>query len=404
MKKLAFLLAIPFLLWSPPASAATNAFPTGPKEVNVGQTFNVTISVSGAQDVDTIRLNGNYSQDLLEWRGSQPAGVFQNVSPGTYSNQATGIFSFGAFTLSSKANGSQRVAVLTFRAKKAGEAFVQLGTSSRILSAGEDQIGSVGRLNIKITEKAPATPDQPQAIPKDIPPGVAAISLYSTTHPDPESWYTGKEVMVGWKIEGKPVNTVYLGFDQDPQGPAEKIVSDSLAKVIPTQDGVWYVHLGVSFKDKTYQRTDLRIQVDSASPRPVYPIADQTGVPSNIPNYLRFGALDDVSGIARYEITLDGQFVTSTGEMSYPLVDLAPGIHLATVKAFDKAGNMSEGSTNIRILEGEKPIIPLAKAPLWDNLKILFFSLFAVLFTIFLLMWDRRRREEKGKKKFFKRK
>lgn len=398
------MLVIAAMFWSQPASAATNAFPTGPKEVNVGQTFNVTISVSGAQDVDTIRLNGNYSQDLLEWKGSQPSGVFQNVSPGTYSNQATGIFSFGAFTLSSKANGSQRVAVLTFRAKKGGSAFVQLGTSSRILSAGEDQIGSVGRLNIKITEKAPATPDQPQPIPKEIPPGVAAISLFSTTHPDPDLWYKEKEVMVGWKIEGKPVNTVYIGFDQDPQGPAETIVGDGMAKLVPTQDGVWYVHLGVSFKDKTYQRTDLRIQVDGTSPHPVYPIADQTGVPSTIPNHLRFGALDDVSGISRYEITLDGQFVTSTSEMSYPLAGLSPGTHVANVKAFDKAGNTSEGSTNIRIIEEEKPIIPEEKVSLWDNLKILFFSLFAVLFIIFLLLWDKRRREDRTKKKFFKRK
>jgi hypothetical protein len=404
MKKLVFLLLLPGLLWADRTWAAANVYPTGPKEVNVGQTFNVAFVVSGAKDVDTIRLNGNYTQDLLELKLSQPAGVFQNVSPGTYSNPAMGIFSFGAFTLSSKANGTQRIAVLTFRAKKAGDAYVQLGTSSRLLSAGEEQIGSVGRLNIKITEKAPVAPEQPLPIPSVIKPGEAAISLFSTSHPDPNAWYTANEVLVGWKIEGKEAKTVYIGFDQDPQGPAEKLASDSFAKLIAPKDGVWYAHLGVSFKDKTYQRTDLRIQIDRQKPHPIQPIADQTGIRPSIPNTLRFGTLDDVSGIARYDVFLDGVFATSTQEQSYDLKGLAPGIHIALVKAYDRAGNMVEGSTNFSLIAEQKPSVPVAKWTLWDNLKVLFFSLFAVLFIIFLLIWDRKRREEKGKKRLFRRK
>lgn len=405
MKKLAFLLLLPGLLWANLAWAAASVAPTGPREVNVGQTFNVAIVVNGAKDVDTIRLNGNYTQDLLEWKGSQPAGVFQNVSPGTYANQGTGIFSFGAFTLSSKANGSQRIAVLTFRAKKAGNAFVQLGTSSRILSAGEEQIGSVGRLNIKISEKAPVTPEQPQPIPPVIAPGEAAISLFSTTHPDPNAWYQADQVLVGWKIEGKEEKTVYIGFDQDPQGPAEKLASDSLAKLIAPKDGVWYVHLGVSFKDKTYQRTDLRVQIDRQKPYPIQPVADQTGICPSVPNALRFGTLDDVSGIAKYDVILDGNLATTTLLQSFDLKGLSPGTHIAAVKAYDKAGNFVEGGTTFRLVAEEKPVAPPVKSSLWDNLKVLFFSLFAVLFIIFLLIWDKKRREEKKTtKRLFRRK
>lgn len=404
MKKFGILLLLPGLLWANLAWAAASVTPTGPREVNVGQTFNVAIVVNGAKDVDTIRVNGNYTQDLLEWKGSQPAGVFQNVSPGTYANQSTGIFSFGAFTLSSKANGSQRIAVLTFRAKKAGNAFVQLGTSSRILSAGEEQIGSVGRLNIKISEKAPVVPEQPQPIPSVITPGEAAISLFSTSHPDPNAWYAADQVLVSWKIEGKEPKTVYVGFDQDPQGPAEKIATDGLAKLIAPKDGVWYVHLGASFKDKTFQRADLRVQIDRQKPYPIHPVADQTGVCPSIPNTLRFGTLDDVSGIAKYDVILDGNLATSTLLQSFDLKGLAPGTHIASVKAYDRAGNFVEGSTNFRIISEEKPVIPEAKPSLWDNLKVLFFSLFAVLFIIFLLMWDRKRREDKAQKKILRRK
>ena len=76
------------------AEGSASAYPTGPKTVNVGQDFNVVINVSNAKDVDTIRMNGSYTQDFLEYKGAKPTGVFQNVSPGTYVDQPNGIFSF----------------------------------------------------------------------------------------------------------------------------------------------------------------------------------------------------------------------------------------------------------------------------------------------------------------------
>lgn len=408
MRKTGILITLaPSLFWAHSVSAAANIWPAGPKEVNVGQTFNVTISVSGAKDVDTIRANGNYSMDMLELKGSRPAGVFQNVSPGTFIDQAKGIFSFGAFTLSSKANGNTSLAVLTFRAKKAGAAFVQLGTSSHILSAGEEQIGSVGRLNINIVEKAPVEPEQPRPIPTPVPEGKVVISLFSTSHPNPDAWYPNDVVLAGWKVEGKEVNKYFVGFDQDPQGPAEQIPVDGLAKFTAANDGVWYIHLGVEFKDKTFQRTDLRVQIDKSKPLAISPVADQTGVTPEIPNFLRYGTLDDVSGISKYDIYLDGQLVTSTQLLSWRLDGLKPGIHQATVKAYDQAGNFVEGSTSFRLIAQEKPVVvvPPAGPNIWDQLKVLLFTLFAVLLIIFFLLWDKRRRDEQKKPKFrFRRK
>ncbi|MBI5654185.1 hypothetical protein HZC53_00810 [Candidatus Uhrbacteria bacterium] len=402
MRKSGILITLALsMFWAQTVLAAANIWPSGPKEVNVGQTFNVTISVSGAVDVDTIRANGNYSMDLLELKGSRPAGVFQNVSPGTFIDQVKGIFSFGAFTLSSKANGNTSLAVLTFRAKKAGAAFVQLGTSSHILSAGVEQIGSVGRLNIKVVEAAVVQPEQPQPIPTPVPEGKTVISLFSTSHPDPNVWYPNDIVLAGWKVEGKEVNKYFVGFDQDPQGPAEQIPVDSLAKFTAANDGVWYVHLGVQFKDKTFQRTDLRVQIDKSKPLPISPVADQTGVKPGIPNFLRYGTLDAVSGISRYDIYLDGQLVTSTQLLAWNLDDLKPGTHQATVRAYDQAGNFVEGSTSFRLVAEEKPVVvPPAGPDIWDQLKVLLFTLFAVLLIIFFLLWDKRRRDEQKKPRF----
>jgi len=388
------------LVWAQVAFAAANVTPTGPSKVTVGQTFTVAIVVSGAKDVDTIRVNGSFTQDLFDYKSASPAGVFQNVSPGTYVDQAKGIFSFGAFTLSSKANGSARIAVLTFRAKKAGSGYVQLTTSSRILSAGEDQMGSVGRLNITVEEAKQVQPEQPQPIPPVIPQGQAVISLFSTTQPDPNVWYPSRTVLAGWKIEGKTPKSVFVGFDQAPDGPAELKPTDSLAKFEATNDGVWYIHLIATFADKTIQRADLRVQIDTQAPHPITPVVDQTGVKTDVPNFLRFGTTDDISGIARYEVYLDGTLVTSTLLMSYPVSGLPEGLHTALVKAYDFASNEVEGSTAFTVL----PKAMQAPAPTsttgYGMVWVMLFSLLAILVLIFALIWDRKRKKEHHPQRF----
>ncbi|MBU0667681.1 cohesin domain-containing protein [Patescibacteria group bacterium] len=338
-------------------AGSTNAAPTGPKTVNVGQEFNVVFYLYGAKDVDTFRLHGSFTQDMFEYRASKPTGVFQNVSPGTYIDQANGIFSFGAFTLSSHANGNAPAAVMTFRAKKAGTGYIQLTTNSRVLSAGEDQIGTVGRLTIEVTTKA-APPAQPQPLPSEVSPEELAISLRSTTHPDPDAWYATSTVTAVWELAGKAVKKTYVGFDDSPDGPAEKETDQKTATFISKLDGTWYVHLGVDLKDRTHENAHLRVQIDTVPPHPIVPVTDQTLVPASIPNTLRFAALDDTSGIDHYEVWIDGKFVTSTQLQAYPLTHQTVGKHKVLVKAFDRAGNNVSGTTEYEIVS---EIVPIAK-------------------------------------------
>ncbi len=347
--------------------------------MNVGQDFNVVINASNAKDVDTIRMNGSFTQDLLEYKSAKPTGVFQNVSPGTYVDQPNGIFSFGAFTLSSHANGVAPLAVLTFRAKKPGKAYIQLTTTSRLLSAGEDQLGSVGRLNITIGETV--VPSQPQPVPAEVAPDELVISLRSTTHPDPESWYTASQVAADWVVLGKIVKKTYTGFNESPEGRAETPVYNTTGTTFfaPT-DGVWYVHLGVDLKDNTHETADLRVQIDRTPPRPIAPSVDQTLVPANIPNMLRYGTVDDASGIARYEVYIDNKLVTSTTATEYKLENQSVGKHTVLVKAFDRAENSVSGTTEFEIIA--QPKIAAVKPP---STLLLWLILMAVVVTLLIV-------------------
>jgi hypothetical protein len=399
MKKLSiFLLCSLFLTQAGIVFAGSaNVYPTGPKTVDVGQTFNVVINTNGAKEVDTIRINGSFTQDLLEYRGSKPTGVFQNISPGTYFDQKTGIFSFGAFTLSSRANGISPLVVLTFRALKPGNAYVQLTTGSKILSAGEEQIGTVGRLNITISEKV-APPSQPQPIPDVLQPGILAISLTSPTHPDPEKWYASRKVDAEWKIAGKPIKQVYIAFDESPEGATDQKETEATSTTFKApSDGAWYVHLGVDLKDKTFERADLRVQIDTIPPHTIAPIVDQTLVKASIPNALRFATMDDTSGIDHYDVMIDGLVVTSTQAQAYPLVRQKPGKHLVKVTAFDRAGNNVSGDTEFEILPDQAPTP--SKPPSFVWLWLILVSVIVILTALNLRQYLDLKKKRRIRKK-----
>ncbi|MEK7115917.1 MAG: hypothetical protein AAB879_00810, partial [Patescibacteria group bacterium] len=222
------------------------------------------------------------------------------------------------------------------RAKKNGNGSVRL-TTSRVLSAGAEQVGSVGGLNIHIEEKKK-------------PADAAKVSLQSASHPDEEKWYQNASVLVKWKIRGKPAERLTVGFDQDPEGPAESRLKDVFAKFAASKDGIWYVHLLAVFADRTHERMDFRVQIDRTPPHSVHPMTDQTNVPAHIPNAVRFGTIDDTSGIDHYDVYLDSRYVTSTRQTWYPLINQNVGTHTIFVRAFDRANNVSQGTTSFRII------------------------------------------------------
>ncbi|MCC7357040.1 hypothetical protein IT408_00850 [Candidatus Uhrbacteria bacterium] len=393
-------LVTSFILWTnggwiPCVFAAANVFPTGPKKVTVGQTFNVVFNTSGAKDVDTVRLNGSFTNEIFDYKASKPAGVFQNVSPGTYVDQAKGIFSFGAFTLSSRANGNSALAVLTFRAKKVGSGFVQLTTNSKMLSAGEEQIGSIGRLNIEVVE-AKNEPEQPRPLPSIVPEGEAAIRFLSPTHPNPDLWYSNREVDVTWEIKGKKLNKAYFGFDETPEGASELVVIPTTSTHITLPgDGVYYAHLTLAFADGSIKREHLRIQIDQTAPTSVAIQSDQDLIPSSIPNKLRFGALDKTSGISKYEVSLNGIAVTTTALSFYDISNLNPMKYEAKVEAIDYAGNRTAATTTFEVIK-QHVITPQIQTNQFDTSLIMYLLALIIIAALLILLGLTRHKKQEN--------
>lgn len=347
----------------PVVAMAATAGLSGPSQVQVGRSFTVNLMVAGASDTDTARFIGTFPSDLLELQNTSNVSAFPNQSPG--SSSGAGTFNLGVFSLGNPVSGTERAGVLTFKAKKVGTAKISLISGTRILSSGVDQLTDMGSLTIKITQGA---------APGEIP--IASerqIVLTSDSHPDSDLWYASREVDVTWKLVGPQPIATFIGFDQFPDGPAEQRVDGKTQMhFTATSDGVWYVHLIDRYSTTEAVRRDFRVQIDTIAPRKFSVVSDYTGVVSDIPNALRFAAIDDTSGIKQYDVYMNEKFLVATTGTALTLSRLDPGTYRARVRATDKAGNTTEASTTFLILPALESLIP-TRASRWGY--FLFFSL-----------------------------
>jgi len=361
-----------------------------PTEVTLGQTFQVNYVVQGAQAVDTVRLNGTYSANLLELKTLSLSKALDNRSPSTGFNQQNGTYSFGAFTVAEPANGATNAGVFTFTAKELGTATVALQGDSLVLAAGVNQLVGVASAQIRIV--APKKDDIVRVPPSSVA-TTTDFFVASASHPDEDQWYTNREVDITWDILGKGHTSVFIAFDDQPEGPAtEKVENKGEKRFIAPKDGVWYAHIIATFNDGRRLRRDYRLQIDTVAPKPFALSADFEQIDPNVSNYLRFAALDETSGISLYRIYDGDKLVTTTTEPFFSLSGLT-GNREFTVEAMDLAGNVTKNSTKVRL---GAMLTKEEKTNVWWTL--LFGMLLVMLtgFIVGILLMKRRKEEEKA--------
>ncbi len=391
-----FLSLVALFLIVPRVAFAASAGLSAPMEVQVGHTFQVRMVVGGAKDIDTVRFIGGFPSDMLELQGMANGSALPTRSPG--SGISGGAFNFGGFSLGNPVSGGVQAGVLTFKAKKVGKAMIALHNETRILSAGEDQTTGRGGVSVKIIE-ASAKGEISTIVPAQ-----AVIDLSSTTHPDQNVWSTARAMRLEWKFSGRQPTSYAVGFDQAPEGPAEtKLSTDTFASFSAPSDGVWYGHLVVRYSPSEVVRKDYRFLIDATVPRPLAVAVDQTDVRPNTPNFLRFTALDESSGIAHYDVSIQGDFVTSTRLPYLSVSDLGVGEYRANIKAVDYAGNFSEGVASFRLVGSslvEQNVIKVEKT---QDFVLRFVLLVFIVILLFVLgifigrQTSKKRRSKKNK-------
>jgi hypothetical protein len=383
-------LILGMVLFTNQAQAATLSLSASVNKVNVGDLVTITVYLNTqSKTINNAEAAIYFPVDLVEVVSLNSQGsVFSLwVEQPNFSN-INGQISFNGGIPNPGFSGSGRIVSIIFRAKKAGTAsFYFSGAAIRENDGlGTNVLTSQGSTSIEIvtvaeekpklpveepkkpSESTPATP--PKEEPKEeteeeknIPPesivNQEGVVVYSTTHPDQNSWYSSKSAVFGWKIPANAtaVQTLLGAFPNSTpvilyRPPIYQKEVDNL------RDGTLYFHFRYRDNNGRSETTHFRVQVDSILPTNLEVTSEKD---ANNRVSLTMKAEDELSGIGYYNILIDDQPAikvdpqVAKNPVILPLLSL--GGHKVTVEAYDKAGNKIEKAIAVSIIPDTAPVI-----------------------------------------------
>lgn len=181
----------------------------------------------------------------------------------------------------------------------------------------------------------------------------ADIEISSPTNPDQNKWYSNQSATFSWKSTDEIIGTS-VEFDSNPSTIPD-FISEGVSYSKSYEhigSGVWYFHLRLQTKSGWSNVSRFKIQIDRKDPED-FDIRTDNGGDATLPNpSLYFEAKDDLSGISRYRIKIDGEEISSVSEKEinpFVMPIQPPGLRKIEIIAEDKAGNAKEAFAEISI-------------------------------------------------------
>ena len=205
-----------------------------------------------------------------------------------------------------------------------------------------------GLLLARATDAAPPPPVAPPA----------AVSVRIPEYSDPAAWQAARvPVRANWDLD-VDVTDVATALNQefafDP-AVGEGVIRDK-AITVPA-DGIWFFHVRCKNAAGWGETARVRLAVDTVSPAPFSLSVRPAAVTDNPTVSVSFGTEDDLSGLAAYEIFVDGNPPVRTMETSYAIAGLSTGDHVVHVDAVDLAGNRTSASSALTIVPIPAPTL-----------------------------------------------
>lgn len=328
------------------AEGATLFLSPSSNSYTIGKTFPILVKVhTGGVAINAGEASLNFPTDLLEVTGLSKSGSIFSLwtNEPTYSN-TYGTINFGGGILGSNYSGSSgKILTINFRAKKEGQASVNF-SNARILAAD-----GKGTNILDNTEGGIYT------LEEYIPPAAPVVS--SSTHPDPDKWYSNNDPEFSWELPSDVTGVSPLLHENpigDPGPISDGLISSK--KFEDVKDGIWYFHIKFRNKYSWSEIIHRKVLIDTEAPEPFEIKVDNEGNPTNPTHILIFESKDSLSGIDHYEVKIDQEIEKVEprdfkAEL-YRSSSLTPGKHTVIVKAVDKAGNSISISKEI-IIEPE---------------------------------------------------
>ncbi len=359
------ILICAFCILTNEASAQRASLYLTPSSGNytVGNTFLVQIRLnSGGVPINAADGTLTFDTDKLEiTRISREGSIFTLwVKEPTFSNSLGTIEFAGGVPSPGFTGAAGTVANITFRAKTAGTANLRFAAGSVLADDGKGtniltSMGT-GAYTFLAREVTPIPPEEtaPPPVVSDRVPAAPIIS--SPTHPDENKWYSNNNPEFFWELpEG--VTAVRSLMDRT-AGSLPTVTHTppiSKRKIEDLSDGTWYFHIRFQNQHGWGAVTHRKVLIDTEPPESFEVVVDNGGDPANPRPEFIFKATDKTSGIARYEIILNGKLYDTVlpediKKEAFRPLQLSPGKYSLEIKAFDKADNFTSAFTEFEVL------------------------------------------------------
>ncbi|MEI6400273.1 MAG: cohesin domain-containing protein [bacterium] len=292
--------------------------------------------------INTVDLKVNFDPKKLAV--ANPSGgksIFDIwVEPPTYDN-TKGLITMSGIIPEGIVTTSGLIAKMSFKVLSAGSSTITINNATNVYlndGAGTKANVSFGRAELEFTNQ--------------IPDGVV---IHSDTHPFEDNWYNNNNPIFSWD-DKKDSNGYATLLDSNPKTVPTNEITTNKNNMSYTDigDGTWYMHVK-SKEDQSWGNTsNYKINIDTTPPKKFTPTINTITGDGRDEYVLMFGTTDDLSGIDHYEVGILKNnrdkntlpvFIQTESPYVLP-VDNKENIKII-VKAFDVAGNVTEGSTSL---------------------------------------------------------
>ncbi len=328
MKKI--LLTFLFIfLFAVRAHAATVSIVVGQQSVAAGESFVAEwyLNTDGAS-FNVVRGVLDYTPDTLELQSVSTGSSALVLWPQTPTQTKPGVIAFTGGVPGGVSGNHVLLLRTTFKATKAGNAALFLGTPSELLLA--DGLGTAVPLTM--------SPVSFLVIPEQGSDGRGTETITSPTHPDQDKWYRKDEALI--TVHTKTVENYVYSFGSNPEIiPSTPLTSNSQTFSFDgLADGIYYFKLGLLNEQGAQEVGTYRVLVDTTAPEFLSTLIEKDQTVFDEKPFATFYATDKGSGVARYQIRT-GWFGTYSDATSPTRIHRPVFGNVMHIKAIDGAHN-----------------------------------------------------------------
>lgn len=349
------------------AQAASLSLSPNAATHKVGETFAVTVRVSSSdQAINAASSTIRFPTDKLQVVGLGKSNSIIDlwVREPAYDN-TQGRVTFEGIVLNPGYQGaSGSLITISFRAKAIGTASVTFASASVLANDGKGTniLTAFDNADFTIapTVAGPTAPES--SSPTQVIGAPAAVSVASTTHPDPNKWYSNSNPAFSW-VNPSGTLAARILSDHEPTTTPSTQARTGLSSWTyqNVDDGVWYFHLRLQNSYGWGAVSHFRFQIDTVAPQPFTIKFTNSADTTNPTPTVTFATTDQTSGIAYYRLKIgDAPALTVApadlaADGSYTLPPQTPGHHTLVVQAFDQAGNYAVAAQDFDIAPLNQP-------------------------------------------------